>query len=76
LTRAFRDAEASYVVPFDFARLPFVALVAFLAFGELPDIWTWIGGGIIFTAGAYIARREAVLAKQARIAELKKMGNY
>jgi drug/metabolite transporter (DMT)-like permease len=76
LTRAFRNAEASYVVPFDFARLPFVALVAFLAFGELPDIWTWIGGGIIFTAGAYIARREAVLAKQARIAELKKMGNY
>lgn len=76
LTRAFRNAEASYVVPFDFARLPFVALVAFLAFGELPDIWTWIGGGVIFAAGAYIARREAVLARRTRIAEAKQLGNY
>ena len=62
-TRALAVCEASYVLPFDFARLPMVAFLAFLAFGEVPDIWTWIGGGIIVASTVYIARREAQLAR-------------
>jgi drug/metabolite transporter (DMT)-like permease len=65
-TRALAACEASYVLPFDFARLPMVAFIAYLAFGEVPDIWTWIGGGIIVAATVYIARREAQLARAAR----------
>ena len=34
-------------------------------FGEIPDVWTWLGGGIILAASVYIARREAQLARLA-----------
>jgi drug/metabolite transporter (DMT)-like permease len=45
-------------------RLPMVAALAFLAFGEIPDRWTWIGGAMIGMASIYIAHREAQLARQ------------
>jgi drug/metabolite transporter (DMT)-like permease len=64
-TRALAACEASFVLPFDFVRLPMVVVFAFFAFGEVPDKWTWIGGGIIVAATVYIARREAQLARQA-----------
>jgi drug/metabolite transporter (DMT)-like permease len=64
-TRALAACEASFVLPFDFVRLPMVAVLAYFAFGEVPDGWTWIGGGIIVAATVYIARREAQLARRA-----------
>jgi drug/metabolite transporter (DMT)-like permease len=51
---------------FDFARLPFVTLFAWLAFGESPDIWTWIGAAVIVSATVYIAHREAQIARAQR----------
>ncbi len=62
-TRALAVCEASYVLPFDFARLPMVAFIAYFAFAEFPDPWTWVGGGIIVASTVYIARREANLAR-------------
>lgn len=67
LVRAYRAADQSYVMIFDFLRLPFVAAMAFIMFGEVVDIWTWAGAALIIGSALYIARREAVLAKQARI---------
>jgi drug/metabolite transporter (DMT)-like permease len=64
LTASFRYGDASALVPFDYLRLPFVALIGYLYFSEIPDKWTWIGGGIIAAATIYIARREARLARQ------------
>ncbi len=64
MTRAYQIADASAVVPFDYARLPFVALIAFVLFGEVPDIWTWVGAAIIAGAAIYIARRESRLARE------------
>lgn len=72
LTRAFRAADASAVMPFDFSRLVFVGALGYWTFGEVPDVWTWIGGGIILAASVYIARREAKLA---RLAEARERGN-
>jgi drug/metabolite transporter (DMT)-like permease len=63
MTRAFFLADASAVVPFEFLRLPFAALVAYLWFAEVPSVWTWLGGALIFGATAYIAEREARLAR-------------
>lgn len=59
LARAFAAADATAVLPFDFARLPFGALIGFIVFAELPDFWVWVGGALIFTASVYIAHREA-----------------
>jgi drug/metabolite transporter (DMT)-like permease len=63
MTRAFFLADASAVVPFEFLRLPFAALVAYLWFAEVPSVSTWIGGALIFGATVYIAEREARLAR-------------
>ena len=64
LTRAFTKADASAVTPFDYARLPFVAVIAFFVFGEAPDLWTWVGAAVIAGSAIYIARREAQVARE------------
>ena len=64
LTRAYIKADASAVMPFDYARLPFIALIAYVVFGEVPDLWIWLGGGIIAGSAIYIARREAQVARE------------
>jgi len=58
LTRAFACMDASAVTALDFVRLPMVALIAWLAFGEEPDGWTWFGAIVIVGASVYVARRE------------------
>ena len=58
LNRAFMLADASFVLPFDFLRLPLTAVAAFLLFAELPDIWTLLGAAIIFGATYYVTWRE------------------
>ena len=64
IAHAVHLVDASAVVPFEFLRLPFAALAAYILFGEVPSIWTWLGGGVIFAASIYIAEREARLARQ------------
>lgn len=63
-TRAFTLAEVSQLQPFEFMKLPMIALFAYLVFAELPSIWTWIGGAVIFASTAYISIREASLSRQ------------
>jgi len=61
--RAFGMADASAVLPFDYGRMLFAAIIGYFAFSEIPDQWTWIGSGIIAAASFYIARREHKLNK-------------
>ena len=46
------------MAPFEFLKLPWAALIGYAYFAEVPDIWTWIGGAVIFVATTYIAFRE------------------
>ncbi len=63
-THAIRGSEVSLVMPFDFARLPFVIVLAWLFFNERVDRWTLIGAVVVFASGAYIAHRESQLQKR------------
>ncbi len=63
-THAIRGSEVSLVMPFDFARLPFVIVLAWLFFNEGVDHWTLIGAAVVFASGAYIAHRESQLEKR------------
>ena len=63
LARAYGLADASFVSAIDYARLPFAALIGWILFSELSDIWTWIGASIIFCSTLYIARREMMISK-------------
>ena len=46
------------VLPVDFTRLVWASLIGYLAFGEVPDAWTWVGGIMIFSATTDSAYRE------------------
>lgn len=59
VARALTVADASLIAPFDYLRLPMVALIAYFAFDEVPDIWVWIGGAVIAASSLYVAHREA-----------------
>jgi drug/metabolite transporter (DMT)-like permease len=52
MTRAMALADASVIAPIDFLRLPLVALVGVLAYGEGVDPWVLLGGAIILLANA------------------------
>lgn len=58
-TRALAVGETGAVVTFDFARLPFAVVLGFVAFAELPDLWTVLGGAVIFAASVIAGRGEA-----------------
>ncbi|MCK7593143.1 DMT family transporter [Pseudomarimonas salicorniae] len=64
-TRALRAGDASALTPISFLQLPVVAVLAWWLFAETPDVFTLAGSAVIFISTAYIARREAVLAKRA-----------
>ena len=59
MTRAVAVADASAVMPYDYARLPFAALIGFFVFGETSDAATWIGAGVIAVASLYLAHHES-----------------
>jgi len=63
LAQAFKESDATAVLPFDFMRLIWASALGFLVFAEVPDVWTWIGGAVIFSSTVYIAFRETLLKK-------------
>lgn len=64
--RAMRAADASAVIPYDYLRLPLVAIVGYLFFGEAMDLLSWLGALIIIGSSIYIAHREVLTARQRR----------
>lgn len=53
--RGMAAADATVALPFNFSRLIWAALFGWLFFAEIPDLWTWIGGTVIFCSSVYIA---------------------
>ena len=58
LTTALALAPATSVVPIDFARLPLIAVLGMLIYGEDIDIWVFLGASIICGAN-YLNLRAA-----------------
>jgi drug/metabolite transporter (DMT)-like permease len=65
LSQSLKETEPTAVMPFDFLKLVWAALLGVWVFGEIPDIYTWIGGLIVFAGGFYIAYREHQERKRA-----------
>ncbi len=64
ITRAFSISETTYVLVFDYLRLPFTAILAFYIFYEIPSVTVFIGSLIIFISSIYIINREKVAGKK------------
>ena len=63
-SRAVAVADASYVLALAFRRLPITALICFLIFDEVPEMWVWIGSAAICASSIYIGRSEANITKR------------
>jgi len=63
LTRCFKLSDTTFVMPLQFTKLIWASIIGFYFFSESPDIWTWIGGIIIFISVIYITFREAFVKK-------------
>lgn len=63
-TRALKLGDVSALTPISFMQLPLVAIAGWLLFQEPLDRWTALGAAVIFAANAYIAHREAQLARR------------
>lgn len=66
MAESLRYGETHVVTPIDFFRLLWAALVGYLLFGEVPDLFVWIGGTMIFAGTCYIALREHQLNRRQR----------
>jgi len=59
LARAVRIADATLVVPIDFLRLPLIAVVGAIFYGEKIEFYIMLGAAIIFAGTWYSIRRES-----------------
>ena len=63
LAQAFKMSDTTFVMPLQFTKLIWASLIGLFIFAEQPDIWTWVGGIIIFISVVYITYREAFKKK-------------
>ena len=63
INTAYKLTELSVLQPVNFSRLLIASLFGFIIFDEVPDIWTIIGGLIIFSSILIITYRETYLKK-------------
>jgi drug/metabolite transporter (DMT)-like permease len=59
LTNAFRSGDAQIVVPLDFLRVPLIALVGWMIYGEALDPLVFVGAGLIIAGIVWNLRAEA-----------------
>jgi drug/metabolite transporter (DMT)-like permease len=64
LARALSLADASLVIPMDFLRLPLIAVLGFLIYGEGVDMWV-AAGAILVCTGNYLSVRQPAQPKDA-----------
>ena len=64
MIKGVKIAELSALQPIKFLQLFWAALIGYLIFSEVPEIWTWIGSAIIIASSTYIAHREAVARRK------------
>ena len=58
VVKAYRTANVAILSPFRYAVIFFAVVVGFIAFGEIPDLFTLSGSAHIVAAGLYTILRE------------------
>lgn len=65
LSQAFREADATVVLPADFSKLVLAGLAGWLFFAEVPEPRVWIGGAVVFSGvvlNTWLDKRSAARA--------------
>lgn len=59
MARAFKILDASVAIPIDYLRMPLIALIGFLLYGETVSPWLALGVTMILVSNYYALRAEA-----------------
>ncbi|MHA6298928.1 DMT family transporter [Devosia sp. CAU 1758] len=54
LAFAYKVADATYLQPFGDLKVPLSGLVGWIALGQVPSQWFWLGAALIVAASAFI----------------------
>lgn len=63
MARAMKKADATIVVPMDFLRLPLIAAVGAMLYGEKVEVWVFLGAGLILVGNLFSIKMEKRLKK-------------
>lgn len=55
----YASGDSSMLAPLHYSQIVWGALIGYFFFQEVPEIWTFIGAGIIIVSGAYLLYRES-----------------
>jgi drug/metabolite transporter (DMT)-like permease len=58
ITQGFKNGDASALVPLDYARIVYGAILGYFIFGEIPGIYSYIGMALIIGASIYLVLTE------------------
>ncbi len=57
ITAAYRFAQPRELAVYDYTNVVFAALLGFAVFGQVPDVFSWLGIAIIVAMGFFMNRR-------------------
>ena len=64
LSQALKETDPTALMPFDFLKLIWTAIIGAWFFSEIPDVYTLLGAIVIFASGLFIAFRERHMKSQ------------
>jgi drug/metabolite transporter (DMT)-like permease len=64
ITQGLTMADATVLVPLDYSRIVYSAILGYLIFGELPGPWSYVGMALIVASSLYL-----VLTEKKRVPE-------
>lgn len=72
ISQSLKETDPTALMPFDFLKLIWTAMIGAWFFAEIPDIYTWIGATVIFLSGLSIAFRERSAKSQAGTSDARR----
>ena len=66
LIKAYKQATTAALAPYPYTQIVWMVGLGWLAFDDLPDLWTLVGAAVIVASGLYIIHREHRLRLAAR----------
>ncbi|MDE0308485.1 MAG: DMT family transporter [Acidiferrobacterales bacterium] len=70
LSQSYRIAEASVVVPFEYASLPLAILAGLLVWGDVPGLRDYIGSALIIGSGLVVVLLEIRMSRKIALSKV------
>lgn len=67
LIKAYKQATTAALAPYPYSQIVWMVGLGWIAFGDLPDLWTVVGASVIIASGLYILHREHKLRLASRV---------